>query len=70
MPYFGVREFPAYCMPNKDVKPCPLELKGKRDLGYMLYDMDYSNPENIQPTFFRAIMVDGVLDLTNVEVKK
>lgn len=32
----------------------------------MLYDMDYSNLENIQPMFFRAVMKKGVLDLTVV----
>lgn len=41
-----------------------------RDLGYMLYDMDYSDPENIQPMFFRAQMVHGVIDLTDCEVVK
>lgn len=39
-----------------------------RDLGYMLYDMDYSDPANIQPMFFRAQMINGVIDLTNCEV--
>ena len=34
----------------------------------MLYDMDYSNLENIQPMFFRAVMKKGVLDLTDCEV--
>ena len=32
-----------------------------RDLGWMLYDMDYSDPENIRPLFFRAELKDGVL---------
>lgn len=41
-----------------------------RNLGYMLYDMDYSEPENIQPMFFRAQMVHGVIDLTDCEVVK
>ena len=34
----------------------------------MLYDLDYTDPENIQPQFFRAKLVDGVLDCRNVEV--
>ena len=41
--------------------PCPEELKGPRDLGWMLYDMDYTNPEDIRPLFFRASLEDGVL---------
>ena len=40
---------------------CPEELKGPRDLGWMLYDMDYTNPEDIRPLFFRASLEDGVL---------
>lgn len=34
----------------------------------MLYDLDYSDPENIQPMFFRAVLKNGVLDLSNCEV--
>ena len=48
-------------------------LKGERDLGFMLYDMDYSDPENITPMFFRAIMVDGIIQVPrpdSVEVKR
>ena len=45
-------------------------LIGESDLGYMLYDMDYSDPGNIVPMFFRAVLRDGTLDLTDCEVKK
>ena len=37
-------------------------------LGFMLYDMDYSNKEDIQPMFFRAVMKRGVIDLRDCEV--
>ena len=40
----------------------------EKDLGYMLYDMDYSNPEDITPMFFRAVMRKGVVDLRDCEV--
>ena len=40
----------------------------ERDLGYMLYDLDYSDTEDIKPMFFRAVMKDGVLDVRNCEV--
>lgn len=62
-PCFGVREFPANFQPCKEFPPCPEELKGERDLGWMLLDMDYSDPGNIKPMFFRAIMRDGVIDV-------
>ena len=41
-----------------------------RDLGLMLYDMDFSDPNDIQPMFFRAKLENGVIDLTNCEVVK
>lgn len=62
-PCFGCREFPAQFRLCRDLPPCPEELKGERDLGYMLWDMDYSDPENITPLFFRAKLVDGVLEI-------
>ncbi|GIV63916.1 MAG: type I-C CRISPR-associated protein Cas5c [Chloroflexota bacterium] len=61
-PCLGTREFPAKVTlieDKSDIPPSPL--KGKRDLGYMLYDLDFSNPRDIQPMFFRAILEDGVL---------
>ena len=60
-PCFGCREFPAQFKWCTAPPPCPDELKGTRDLGWMLYDMDYSNPENIRPLFFRGKLEDGVL---------
>ena len=40
----------------------------EKDLGFMLYDLDYSDRNNIQPMFYRAIMKRGVLDLRDCEV--
>ena len=61
MPYFGTREFSAHFRRCTELPPCPEELKGTRDLGWMLWDMDYSDPKNITPRFFRAVLTDGVL---------
>lgn len=65
-PYFGVREFSTKfaLYEEKEVKTA---LTGEKDLGYMLYDLEYQK-ENIEPTFFHAILKDGVLDLTDCEV--
>ena len=60
-PCFGCREFPAHFAPCEAIPPCPEELRGERDLGYMLYDMDYTDPQNIRPLFFRPTLRDGVL---------
>lgn len=62
-PYFGCREFPASFGPCNALPPCPAQLRGDRDLGWMLYDMDYSNPGDIQPCFFRGTLRDGVLEI-------
>lgn len=69
MPYFGTREFAAFFAPVGEIPPCHESLRGERDLGYMLYDMDYSAPDNIRPMFFRAVLKDGILNLDGVEVK-
>ena len=39
-PCFGCREFPANFKLCETIPPCPEELKGERELGYILYDMD------------------------------
>ncbi len=65
-PYFGCRECTAHVrLWSEGEIPTISET---RDLGWMLYDMDYSDPENIEPMFFRAQMVNGVIDLTDCEV--
>ena len=64
-PCFGCREFPAQFKWCEALPPCPEELEGERDLGWMLYDMDYTDPEDIRPLFFRASLRDGVLNIPN-----
>lgn len=70
-PYFGTREFPVYFKLCEDIKKIktayPNEIK---DLGFMLYDMDYSDKKNICPLFFRAIMRNGIVDVQKPEVFK
>ncbi|MPN63207.1 CRISPR pre-crRNA endoribonuclease Cas5d [bioreactor metagenome] len=58
-PYFGCREFPANfrLWEGGEIPAIP----ESRDLGYMLYDMDYTDSQNIRPMFFRAQMADGVI---------
>lgn len=64
-PYLGCREFPArveLLEGKDDVPPSHFEGEGERDLGFMLYDMDFAGPKDIRPCFFRAVMRDGVID--------
>ena len=67
-PYLGCREFPVdFEFIPKDADPLPT-MGETRDLGWMLYDMDYSDKE-IMPQFFHAQMHNGTIDLRNVEVR-
>ncbi len=65
-PYLGCREFPASFRqwPGGEIPAMDLT----QDLGWMLYDMDYSDPQDIRAQFFRAKLVRGVLDCRNAEV--
>ena len=62
-PCFGCREFPAYFEPVASDAHFdrPEELAGSRDLGWMLHDIDFAN--DATPHFFRAELVDGVLEV-------
>ena len=69
MPYFGCREFPAnFCLCEEAEIRTAYDDVEEKDLGFMLYDMDYSDRNHIQPLFFRAVMKRGVLDLRDCEV--
>lgn len=61
-PYLGTREFAAMWRwvdtTNEALTPPIDETK---DLGIMLYDMDHSQPTNIQATFYRPQMANGVI---------
>lgn len=65
-PYLGTRECTAHVRlwEGGEIPAIP----ETRDLSYMLYDMDYSDPQDIRPMFFRAQMTNGVIDLRDCEV--
>ena len=65
-PYFGCREFPASFRewPGGAIPAIDLT----QELGWMLYDLDYADPQDIRAQFFRAHLERGVLDCRNVEV--
>lgn len=65
-PYLGCRECTAHFR-LWEGGPIPA-IPETRDLGYMLFDMDYTDPKHIEPRFFRAQMVNGVIDLRDCEV--
>ena len=68
-PYFGCREFPVnFALCEEEEIHTAYDVVAEKDLGIMLFDMDYSDPENIKPMFFRAVMRYGVVDLRDCEV--
>ena len=61
MPYFGCREFPVnFELFEGEIPRSPLQGKVV-DLGWMLHDIDFKN--NMEAKFFRAQMIDGVIDV-------
>jgi CRISPR-associated protein Cas5d len=68
-PCLGTREFGAKVELIEDgvIPKSPL---GSRELGWMLYDMDFSDSQDIKPQFFKAMLNDGVLDLTGLEIRQ
>ena len=58
-PYFGCREFPVHFELLEGEIPSST-LTGEQDLGWMLWDIDFTN--NMQPIFFRPTMKNGVID--------
>ncbi|NLV46326.1 MAG: type I-C CRISPR-associated protein Cas5 [Candidatus Hydrogenedentes bacterium] len=65
-PYLGCREFSCsfkLVHPETEPSEIPEELRGDRELGWMLYDLDYSDPKDIRPLFFKPILRDGVIEV-------
>ena len=62
-PYLGCREFAADFRLVEAERPHPEPVVETRDLGYMLYDLDYRNSADPMPRFFRAHLVNGVVDV-------
>lgn len=65
-PYFGTREFFAsFRLVNLETEELTSALTaeqgGNRDLGIMLYDMDFTNAKDIQAMFFKAEMKEGII---------
>ncbi|WMP16937.1 type I-C CRISPR-associated protein Cas5c [Thiothrix lacustris] len=60
-PYLGTREFSCdFRLVEADTAPAQ-PLPETRELGWMLYDMDFADTTNPMPRFFQANMQDGVI---------
>ena len=66
-PYLGCREFASQfeliSMDIDETQP----ISETRDLGFMLYDMNHSNPENPIPMWFRAQLTNGRVQIPPLE---
>ncbi len=72
-PYLGCREFSCdfkfIDSPEKAAEESPA-IPESRDLGFMLYDMDFENPNSdgsVNPAFFRATMEKGIVNIPDWE---
>lgn len=69
-PYLGCREFSCreINLVTSATEPATTvpELSGARDLGYMLYDLDFTNPDDTKPLFYRPVMTDGVIKVPHL----
>ncbi len=71
-PYLGCREFSAHfrLIEESELKKeqeSKLPIADTRDLGFMLYDMDFSDENDPKPAFFRAKIEKGVIEVPNWE---
>jgi CRISPR-associated protein Cas5d len=74
-PYLGTREFPASIKLIEDACYVPVSITEDRNLGLMLYDIDYEedmdgNISNRESMYFFAEMKNGIINLRDVEVLK
>jgi len=68
-PYLGCREFACDFRLIENPATERKAIAETRDLGWMLHDMDFTNLADPKPKFFRAEMMEGVIDLTKAEVR-
>lgn len=61
-PYLGCRECSAeFRLVKSPAEESITPIEESRDLGLMLYDLDFSNPKDPQPMFYHAQMEHGVI---------
>jgi CRISPR-associated protein Cas5d len=66
-PYLGCREF-ACCFRLIEEDDSAKPIEKSVELGWMLYDINFDNPSNPKPEFFRAELKDGVLITDRLKV--
>lgn len=73
-PYLGTREFSCNFKLIKDFETNPAKtIDETRELGFMLYDMDFTDLEDPKPMFFKAKIENGVVKIppiTSEEIRR
>jgi len=62
-PYLGCREFSCDVRLVEAGSDSSQPIEESRELGWMLYDMDFSDPKDVRPMFFRPAMEKGVISV-------
>ena len=66
-PYLGCREFAAHFRLVEDATKETAPIGMDEKLGYMLHDLDFTNPSDPQPRFFRAEVKGGVMEVPELD---
>jgi CRISPR-associated protein Cas5d len=73
-PYLGTREFSCNFKLIKDFETNPVKpIDETRELGFMLYDLDFTDLNDPKPMFFKAKIENGVVDIpaiTSEEIRR
>lgn len=69
-PYLGTRECAAdFRLVDEQAETLAPAIDDTRDLGIMLYDLDFTDPANPQPMFYRASMDHGTINIPDADSK-
>lgn len=69
-PYLGCREFScAFHLVDPGKDPA-VPIPETQDFGWMLYDLDFTDPKDIKPMFFRATMTQGVIPVPDRDAEE
>lgn len=66
-PYLGCREFAAHFLLVDAAAEPATPIPENRDLGWMLYDMDFSNSADPKPLFFRPKIENGIITVPDCD---
>ena len=61
-PYLGCREFACYFRLVDNAVPLPKRINPDDDLGWMLYDLNFDDPCNPRPEFFKARLENNTVN--------